>query len=101
MDDVWLVVVPIITATAVYFARSLVDAARHAIREFWDECKMRRRHREQLETLREQNTHARGLRAIDLESDIVKHGMTIGGYQAEVRRRTSARINTDRQDRPG
>ena len=85
MDDLWQYAVPLLTAIAGYFARSVVDSGNRAVQAVWNEYKTRRRHREHLEKAREQNKHTFGMRELDLEHEIVKRGTSRGGYESGVR----------------
>lgn len=85
MDDIWVILLSLLSAAAGYFARVFVESVRRAIEAVWNESKTRRRHREALETLREEHSHIEGLREIDLQSEIVKRGTSRGGYDAGVR----------------
>ena len=85
LDNIWLVVLSILSAVAGYFARILVDSVMRAIQALWDESKKRRRHKEALEMLREQHAHIKGLREIDIEREVIKQGMSTGRYESGVR----------------
>ena len=82
MDDLWQIIVPILTAIAGYFARSVVDSGNRVVRAVWNEHTTRRRHREYLEKAREQNRHTIRMREFDLGHEIVKRGTSAGGYES-------------------
>ena len=82
------------TALAGFFSRDLFRVVKKSVQAFWSECKIRRRHQERMQFVRESFQHEIHLRNIDLDSEKIRTGM-VSGYAYDVPRTRDAQSQTN------